>query len=124
MFFIQDLYQLLLGGVFTVCEGLWSSGHDKHGLLGGHHPQAEVARPQTHVQGSGKMNVVLSDHDRAIVRAVFEGVTYVTVPETRVWKPDTFIRNEKSAEFGLVPSKAVYVRVFEDGTVLYSTRNT
>ena len=32
-------------------------------------------------------------------------------------------RNEKSAEFGLVPSKAVYVRVFEDGTVLYSTRN-
>ena len=70
------------------------------------------------------MNVVLSDHDRAIVRAVFEGVTYVTVPETRVWKPDTFIRNEKSAEFGLVPSKAVYVRVFEDGTVLYSTRNT
>ena len=53
----------------------------------------------------------------------YQGVTYVTVPETRVWKPDTFIRNEKSAEFGLVPSKAVYVRVFEDGTVLYSTRN-
>jgi len=51
-----------------------------------------------------------------------QGVTYVTVPETRVWKPDTFLRNEKSAEFGLVPSKAVYVRVFEDGTVLYSTR--
>ena len=54
---------------------------------------------------------------------IMQGVTYVTVPETRVWKPDTFIRNEKSAEFGLVPSKAVYVRVFEDGTVLYSTRN-
>ena len=54
---------------------------------------------------------------------IVQGVTYVTVPETRVWKPDTFIRNEKSAEFGLVPSKAVYVRVFEDGTVLYSTRN-
>ena len=59
--------------------------------------------------------------DRKVI--IMQGVTYVTVPETRVWKPDTFIRNEKSAEFGLVPSKAVYVRVFEDGTVLYSTRN-
>ena len=51
-----------------------------------------------------------------------QGVTYVTVPEDRVWKPDTFLRNEKLAEFGMVPSKAVYVRVWEDGTVLYSTR--
>ena len=67
------------------------------------------------------MNTPWSLEDRKVI--IVQGVTYVTVPETRVWKPDTFIRNEKSAEFGLVPSKAVYVRVFEDGTVLYSTRN-
>ena len=42
------------GGVFIVCKSLRSAGHGQHGLLCGHHPQAEVAGPQTYVQGSGK----------------------------------------------------------------------
>ena len=77
--------------------------------------------PRLMFKGQVQTHTPWSLEDRKVI--IIQGVTYVTVPETRVWKPDTFIRNEKSAEFGLVPSKAVYVRVFEDGTVLYSTRN-
>ena len=51
-------------------------------------------------------------------------VEYVTVEdEDRLWKPDTFIRNEKeTSSFFLVPSKASYLRVYPDGSVLYSVR--
>ena len=54
----------------------------------------------------------------------YEGrdVKYVTVEDdNRLWKPDTFIRNDKeSSSFFLVPSKASYLRVYPDGFVLYS----
>eukprot|EP00091_Calanus_sinicus_P018980 TRINITY_DN4541_c0_g1_i3.p1 TRINITY_DN4541_c0_g1~~TRINITY_DN4541_c0_g1_i3.p1 ORF type:complete len:363 (-),score=47.86 TRINITY_DN4541_c0_g1_i3:101-1189(-) len=48
---------------------------------------------------------------------------YLTLPkEDMVWKPDTFFRNEKEASFHHVPNKQYYVRVFPDGTILYSLR--
>ena len=49
---------------------------------------------------------------------------YVTVGgDDKLWKPDTFIRNEKEpSSFFLVPSKASYLRVYPDGSVLYSVR--
>ena len=47
----------------------------------------------------------------------------VQVPgEVRVWTPDTFIRNDKESAFFMVPSKASYLRVFPDGSVLQSMR--
>ncbi len=51
-------------------------------------------------------------------------VEYVTVEnDDRLWKPDTFIRNEKEpSSFFPVPSKASYLRVYPDGSVLYSVR--
>ena len=50
-------------------------------------------------------------------------VEYVTVEDDdRLWKPDTFIRNDKESSFFLVPSKASFLRVFPDGFVLYSVR--
>ena len=59
-------------------------------------------------------------------RLKYEGgeVDFVTVEdEDRLWKPDTFIRNEKEpSSFFLVPSKASYLRVYPDGSVLYSVR--
>jgi len=52
-----------------------------------------------------------------------KGVTYVNIPvEDQVWRPDTFFRNEKESTFSMVPSKAFYVRVSSDGTVLHSVR--
>ena len=52
------------------------------------------------------------------------GIEYVHVPVSdSIWTPDTFIRNEKeSSSFFLVPSKLFYLRVFPNGTVLYSVR--
>ena len=50
-------------------------------------------------------------------------VEYVTVEDDdRLWKPDTFIRNDKESSFFLVPSKASFLRVYPDGFVLYSVR--
>jgi len=51
-------------------------------------------------------------------------VEYVTLEDDeRLWKPDTFIRNEKEpSSLFLVPSKASYLRVYPDGFVLYSVR--
>jgi len=50
-------------------------------------------------------------------------VKYLTLPsDTMVWTPDTFFRNAKEGAFHLAPSKQFYVRVFPDGSVLYSLR--
>jgi len=50
-------------------------------------------------------------------------VKFVNIPdEDSVWRPDTFIRNDKESSFSLVPAKAFYIRVFPDGKVLHSVR--
>jgi len=52
-------------------------------------------------------------------------VSFLTLPrEDMIWIPDTFFRNAKEATFQLVPNKQFYVRVFPDGTILYSLRLT
>ena len=40
----------------------------------------------------------------------------------RVWRPDTFLRNDKDSSLFTVPAPSSYARVSEDGTVLYSVR--
>jgi len=50
-------------------------------------------------------------------------VNFVNIPdEDSVWRPDTFIRNDKESSFSLVPAKAFYIRVYPDGKVLHSVR--
>jgi len=48
---------------------------------------------------------------------------YLTLPkDDLVWRPDTFFVNAKEVEMQEVPNKQVYVRVYSDGSVLYSMR--
>ena len=46
----------------------------------------------------------------------------LTDPE-KVWKPDTFFRNEKTAHFHSILVNNVYVRIFPNGDVLFSIRS-
>ena len=41
---------------------------------------------------------------------------------TRIWMPDTFFRNEKIGAFHTILQPNLYIRIFPDGTVLYSIR--
>ena len=41
---------------------------------------------------------------------------------TKVWMPDTFFRNEKIGAFHTILQPNLYIRIFPDGTVLYSIR--
>ncbi len=45
----------------------------------------------------------------------------LTDPE-KVWKPDTFFRNEKTGHFHAILVNNVYVRIFNNGDVLFSIR--
>ena len=40
----------------------------------------------------------------------------------RIWRPDTFLRNDKGSSLFNVPATSSYARVSEDGSVLYSLR--
>ena len=46
----------------------------------------------------------------------------LTDPE-KVWKPDTFFRNEKTGHFHSILVNNVYVRIFPNGDVLFSIRS-
>ena len=46
----------------------------------------------------------------------------LTDPE-KVWKPDTFFRNEKTGHFHYILVNNVYVRIFPNGDVLFSIRS-
>ena len=41
---------------------------------------------------------------------------------SRIWMPDTFFRNEKIGAFHTILQPNLYIRIYPDGTVLYSIR--
>jgi len=50
-------------------------------------------------------------------------IRYLTLTDaSRVWMPDTFFRNEKIGAFHTILQPNLYIRIFPDGTVLYSVR--
>jgi len=50
-------------------------------------------------------------------------IRYLTMTDaSRVWMPDTFFRNEKVGAFHTILQPNLYIRIFPDGTVLYSIR--
>jgi len=52
-------------------------------------------------------------------------VSYLTLNEfSRVWHPDIFFKRMVSVEYHTQPTPNTYVRIFPDGTVLWSTRLT
>jgi len=51
--------------------------------------------------------------------------TYITLPtDQKIWKPDTFFRNELSAKRHSMLEDNSYIRLFPDGYILTSTRLT
>ena len=66
------------------------------------------------------------------VNAIFQLISFpvlgrlkyltLTDPE-KVWKPDTFFRNEKTGHFHSILVNNVYVRIFPNGDVLFSIRS-
>merc|ERR1719228_282840 len=51
--------------------------------------------------------------------------TYISLPtDQKIWKPDTFFRNEISGNRHTMLQDNSYVRIFPDGFVLTSTRLT
>jgi len=54
-----------------------------------------------------------------------ENITYITLPtDQKIWKPDTFFRNEVSGGRHSILQENSYVRLFPDGHVLTSIRLT
>jgi len=52
-----------------------------------------------------------------------ERIRYLTMTDaTRVWMPDTFFRNEKIGYSHKILQPNLYIRIFPDGTILYSIR--
>ena len=50
-------------------------------------------------------------------------IRYLTMTDaSKVWMPDTFFRNEKIGAFHTILQPNLYIRIFPDGTVLYSIR--
>ena len=48
---------------------------------------------------------------------------YLTLTDaSRVWMPDLFFANEKEGHFHNIIMPNVYIRIFPDGSVLYSIR--
>lgn len=51
------------------------------------------------------------------------GIKYLTIGDAkRVWMPDTFFRNEKTAKSHTILVPNFYIRIFPNGDVLYSVR--
>ena len=54
---------------------------------------------------------------------ISDRIRYLTMTDaTRIWMPDTFFRNEKIGAFHTILQPNLYIRIFPDGTVLYSIR--
>lgn len=52
-----------------------------------------------------------------------ERINYLTLTDaSKIWMPDTFFRNEKIGSFHNILQPNLYIRIFPDGTVLYSIR--
>jgi len=50
-------------------------------------------------------------------------IRYLTMTDaSKIWMPDTFFRNEKIGSFHTILQPNLYIRIFPDGTVLYSIR--
>ena len=50
-------------------------------------------------------------------------IKYLTMTDAKkVWMPDTFFRNEKEGRFHNILVPNVYIRIFPNGDVLYSSR--
>ena len=50
-------------------------------------------------------------------------IRYLTMTDaSRIWMPDTFFRNEKFGSFHKILQPNLYIRIYPDGTILYSIR--
>ena len=54
---------------------------------------------------------------------IVDRIRYLTMTDaSKIWMPDTFFRNEKIGSFHTILQPNLYIRIFPDGTVLYSIR--
>ena len=54
---------------------------------------------------------------------IADRIRYLTMTDaSRVWMPDTFFRKENIGSFHTFLQPNLYIRIFPDGTILYSIR--
>ena len=80
-----------------------------------------------HLWLHGEVYLLLYIIDIFYVYSIFffivDRIRYLTMTDaSKIWMPDTFFRNEKIGSFHTILQPNLYIRIFPDGTVLYSIR--